>query len=339
MDTMAFRSALNRTWRTLRRSQAFRAKRRIGTLAVGPDGARMPAVGCGTAVFTDLGPNQKNLSSEYADSIVSSALDAGYRLIDCASMYENEGEIGTALKSAFASGRVSRDDVFVVTKVGHPNISTHTRCDYIEDPAVDAYRGATEDIDRSLRLLQLDRIDAALVHWPGPFGNQDAALGRNKRAEIWGAFEDAYDAGKVRCIGVSNFEPSHMSQLEQSWRVRPMLNQIECHPYLAREDLIGQLQAAGTQVMAYCPLGSGLYGLMTDPVLVEIAEKYQKSTGQVVLRWHVQRGVVPVPKSTKRERIASNLDIEGFELTQDEVARITKLDRNAHVCPDPAEIA
>eukprot|EP00466_Bigelowiella_natans_P004613 jgi/Bigna1/48419/estExt_Genewise1.C_270015 len=241
-------------------------------------------------------------------------------------MYYNEKVIGNALRDTFSKGELSREEIFVSTKVAHPNFpGSHERCPY--------------DIDGCLEDLGLEYVDSLLVHWPGQIGNTDAGLGKAKRAEIWAALEDAHKAGKARTIGVSNFELYHMDQLAESWTMRPMLNQIECSPYLPREELVEEMQASGTQVMCYCPLGSGLLGVLDDPVIKEISSRHSSTPAQVVLSWHVHRNCVPVPKSTNQQRLESNIGALNVDLTEEEISLMTSLARpNARVCPDPSEI-
>uniref|UniRef100_A0A7S2QSU0 NADP-dependent oxidoreductase domain-containing protein n=1 Tax=Norrisiella sphaerica TaxID=552664 RepID=A0A7S2QSU0_9EUKA len=261
-------------------------------------------------------------------------------MIDTAQMYYNEKHIGHTLSKLFAEGTIRREDIFMTTKVAHPNFpGSHDKCPYVDDPSLSAYDGVSRDIDDCLRDLQMDYIDLVLIHWPGQVGNRDAKLGRQKRAEIWEALEDAYKAGKARTIGVSNFESYHMDQLSETWNVRPMVNQIECHPYLPQVELVREMQENGTQVMCYCPMGSGLLGVLEDPVINEMSIKHFVTPAQLVLSWHIQRGCIPVPKSTNKDRIESNLKCVQVKLDNEEISAITALAKNdARVCPNPKDI-
>eukprot|EP00755_Sulcionema_specki_P013317 Sspe_Gene.8777::Locus_2965_Transcript_1_1_Confidence_1.000_Length_1400::g.8777::m.8777 len=303
------------------------------------DGTQLPPIGTGSYV----GNMEHNNSKEHAYALVKEALEIGYRLFDCAAFYLNEEEFGEALKRAFDEGEVKRDDVFIVTKIAHPNDEArgYDESPYMTDPDVDAVEGVYNAVQESRRRLQLDCIDMVLIHWPGAFGSTDKEFNKTKRYEMWKGLEKAKRDGLVRQIGVSNFTLEHYDELVgQGVDELPCLNQIEVNPYLVRESFIAGCKQRGMAVMAYCPLGSG-NGVLDDRVIDDIAIEHNVMPAQAILRWHVHRGIIPIPKSTNPERMSLNLSsIAGnFELSEEECDRISALDRNQFVCPDPANIA
>lgn len=315
---------------------------RVPTVTLGSSCADIPLRGVGTAVFEDLGANQKNFSSKYADGIISAAVASNVRplLIDCAHMYYNESEIGAALSRAIAHGQLLREELFVCTKIAHFNVGSHQSCSYVTDSAKDAYKGALADVQACSQRLN-GHLDLCLLHWPGDpnTGSTDAAKAQGKRADVWRALETAFTNDLVAAIGVSNFTIEHFKQLKKTAKVTPAVNQIEVHPYLQQTELVAFCQQHNIHVMAYCPLGSGVAGVLQDPVLVAIASEVGQPVGAVVLQWHVQRGITPIPKSTKPHRIVSNITPPGFELSEGQMERIACLgSKHVRVCPDPADI-
>jgi 2,5-diketo-D-gluconate reductase A len=236
------------------------------------------------------------------------ALEVGYRHIDTAEMYGNEKEVGEAVRE---SG-LDRDDIFVTSKL---NNGFH------------AYDDAPGAFDQTLKDLGFDYLDLFLIHWPLP--------NVGDFVETWKAMEDIYKSGRVRSIGVSNFQRHHLQRLFDETETVPVVNQIEVHPYLTQDDL----RAFGTQhgivTEAWSPIARGK--VLDDPTLVKIGEDHGKSTAQVTLRWHIQRGDIVFPKSVTRSRIEDNLDVFDFELDDDEVEQITALNRNERIGPDPDE--
>ena len=237
---------------------------------------------------------------------VSLALEAGYRSVDTAAVYGNEAGVGRAL----AESGLARDEVFVTSKL------------WIDSLARDAVRPALE---RSLELLGLDRLDLYLIHWPSP--------ARGRYVEAWEGLVAARDAGLVREIGVSNFEPAHLRALVAATGETPAVNQVELHPALQQRALRDVHAELGIVTEAWSPLGQGT--VLDDPTVVRVAAAHGVTPAQVVLRWHLQQGTVVIPKSVTPARIASNLDVLGFALTADEAAAIDALDAAGRIGPHP----
>lgn len=229
------------------------------------------------------------------EEVVSAALEAGYRSLDTAAAYGNEQAVGRAI----AASGIPRDELFVTSKM------------WIQQPGQDP-AGA---IDSSLRKLGLECLDLYLVHQP--YGDVYAQ---------WRAMESAHRDGRLRSIGVSNFHPDRLLDLELHSEVVPAVNQIECHPFFQRTADQEFLDSRGVRIESWGPLAEGRNGLFTDPVLSVIGEAHGKSVAQVVLRWLVQRGVVVIPKSVRPERMAENLAVFDFELTADDMGRIAAMD-------------
>ncbi len=251
------------------------------------DGALMPTVGFGVYMITDGGVCERS---------VESAVGLGYRLIDTAVVYGNERPVGRGI----AASGVPREDLFVTTKLWLTHYS---------------YERAKASIDDSLARLGLEYVDLMLLHQPYP-----EYLGG------WKALEEAVDAGKIRSLGVSNFEVSDLERLHATARIMPVVNQIEMHPYYQRPDLVAFMREHDIVVESWAPLGHGSKGLLAEPLLAELAAAHGKSVPQVLLRWHLQRGFVIIPKSTNPRHIAANLDLFDFELSAAEMARFAELD-------------
>ena len=246
---------------------------------------------------------------EEVESSVAHALKNGYRLIDTAAMYRNEAGVGSAIK---ASG-IPREEIFVTTKLWNDD---------------QGYENALAAFESSLNKLQLDYIDLYLIHWPSP--------GRGLFVETWKAFEELYNSGKVKSIGVSNFNPDHLDTLLESATISPVLNQIELHPYLPQHEVVSYCQRKNIAVEAWSPIGGSRGSLLQDNVIVELATKYSKSPAQVVLRWHIQHGNIVIPKSVQAERIDQNIDIFDFELDHNDLLAIDALENGTRMGPDPA---
>ncbi|WP_026360277.1 aldo/keto reductase [Amycolatopsis nigrescens] len=237
---------------------------------------------------------------------VGAALEAGYRHLDTAQMYENEEGVGEAIKS---SG-LDRDEVFVTTKLAN-DAQGH-------DSAITALEG-------SLRRLNTDYVDLYLIHWPLPA--QDRYL------RTWRGFEEILRSGKAKAIGVSNFQPAHLDRLIEEAEIVPAVNQIELHPALQQTELRAYHQSHGIATEAWSPLAQA--DLLGDPILTELAGKYGRSAAQLVLRWHVQLGNIVFPKSGTPARIRENIDIFDFELDAEDLRVIDKLDAGRRTGPDP----
>lgn len=250
------------------------------------NGIEMPQMGYGVYQITP----------EECERCVSDALDAGYRMIDTAQAYLNEEGVGTAWKK---SG-IRREDLFLVTKVWISNYGD----------------GQTmRSIDESLRKLQTDYIDLMLLHQPF--------------CDRYGAYRDlekAYKAGKLRAIGVSNFFPDHFVDLVANTEIPPMVNQVETHVFDQQLEARKFMDEAGTRIMSWGPLVEGKNNFFTNPLLTGIGKKYNKSVAQVALHWLIQSGVIIIPKSTRKERMAENIDIFDFALSADDMAAIATLD-------------
>ncbi len=229
------------------------------------------------------------------------AIRAGYRLIDTAASYTNEDAVGAAIREAVAQGLCAREELFITSKM------------WVQD--MENYDMARAAIDRSLKNLGLEYLDLYLLH---------QAMGDYFSA--WRAMEDAYEEGKLRAIGVSNFYPNILTNFCETVRILPAVNQVELHPYFAQPDALETMAYYGVVPEAWAPLGGGRYNPFENEMLQEIAAAHKKSVGQVILRWNVQRGVVVIPKSTHRERIEENFDIWDFELTEEEMNKIASLD-------------
>src|SRR5690349_14947536 len=238
---------------------------------------------------------------------VRAAFDAGYRHIDTAQMYGNEEGVGQAL----AESGLSRDEVFLTTKL---NNDGH------------GYDASLRCLEESLEKLGTDHVDLYLIHWPRPHDD--------RYVDTWRGFEKAAAEGKTRAIGVSNFTIEHLDRLAAETETVPAVNQVELHPRFAQSKLRAYHREHGIATEAWGPIGQGK-GLLDDPVLAELAEKYGKSPAQVVLRWHVQLGNIVFPKSMRPERMRENLDVFDFELAPADEQAVSALDAGARQGPDP----
>ncbi|WP_285363589.1 aldo/keto reductase [Microbacterium sp. LMC-P-041] len=261
------------------------------------NGIEMPQLGYGVFQVPDA----------ETTAAVAAALDAGYRSIDTAAIYGNEAGVGRAI----AESGIPRDELFVTSKVW---IS-----DYGYDAALRAY-------DASLERLGLDHLDLYLIHWPAP------ALATYP--ETWRALESLYADGRVRALGVSNFEPEHLARIASEGRVVPAVNQVELHPALQNRAVAEANAQRGILTEAWSPLAQG--AVLSDRSVVEIAERHERTPAQIVLRWHLQQGRIVIPKSVTPARIAENLDVFGYELTDDELAAVDRLERDGRTGPHPA---
>ncbi|WP_407562189.1 aldo/keto reductase [Streptomyces sp. 184] len=264
------------------------------------NGVAMPQLGFGVWQVPD----------DEAETAVRTAIDAGYRSIDTASIYGNERGTGKAL----AGAGVPREDLFVTTKLWNSD---------------QGYDAALRAFDESLRRLGLDHVDLYLIHWPAP--------AKDQFVETWRALEKIYSDGRARAIGVSNFQPAHLQRLLDEGTVAPALNQIELHPDFAQADLRAFHAAHGIATEAWSPLGQGK-GLLDEPVLRELGEKHGRSPAQIVLRWHLQLGNVVIPKSVTPSRIRENIDVFGFELDDADLRAIAGLDAGNRIGDNPDDV-
>ncbi|MCC9183643.1 2,5-didehydrogluconate reductase [Mycolicibacterium mageritense DSM 44476 = CIP 104973] len=260
------------------------------------DGNSIPQVGLGVW----------QTPPEDTERAVVAALQTGYRHIDTAAAYQNETETGRAL----AASGVPRDEVFLVTKLSN------------SDQGYDATLAA---FDASIARLGVDYLDLYLIHWPVP--------AKNAYVDTFKAFAHLRDQGRIRSIGVSNFEPEHLKILMDTTGIVPAVNQIELHPLLPQQELREVHAQLGIATEAWSPLGQG--SLLADPVVTGIAESRGKTPAQVLIRWHIQLGNIVIPKSVNPERIASNFDVFDFELSEQDLASIASLANGTRLGPDP----
>ncbi|SEM19895.1 Aldo/keto reductase [Aquimarina amphilecti] len=259
------------------------------------NGIDMPYFGLGVY----LSDNDK----EVIDA-VQWALDEGYRHIDTASIYKNEEGVGKAIRNS----HVPREEVFVVSKVWN---------------ADQGYKSTLKAFEESLKRLQLDYLDLYLIHWPV----------KGKYNETWKALEKLYTDGRIKAIGVSNFLQHHLQNLMQTSEIKPMVNQMEFHPYLVQQDLIEFCEKHDIQYEAWSPMMQGK--IFELSILDDLAKKYEKTVAQIVLRWNLQKGVVTIPKSSKKQRIIDNSNLFDFELSKEDVNYIDALEKNQRLGPDP----
>ncbi|VVJ20490.1 oxidoreductase of aldo/keto reductase family [Amycolatopsis camponoti] len=261
------------------------------------NGVRMPQLGFGVFQIPD----------DETVAAVQAALDAGYRSIDTASIYGNEAAVGRAL----AESAVPRDELFVTTKLFNSD---------------QGYDETLRAFDESMKRLGLEQLDLYLIHWPLP--------ARDKYLDTWRAFEKLYADGRVRAIGVSNFQPAHLTRLLDAGDVAPAVNQVELHPYLQQREVREFDAKHGIATEAWSPLAKG-GSLLGEPIIAELAVKHGRTPAQIVLRWHLQLGNVVIPKSVTPSRIEENFDLFGFTLTEEEMDSLAPLDRGERTGPDP----
>lgn len=235
-------------------------------------------------------------SGEECEKAVLDAIESGYRLIDTAAAYGNEEAVGAAIKK---SG-IPREEIFLTTKL------------WVQDAS---YNGAKRAIETSLKKLGTDYLDLYLIHQP--MGDYIGA---------YKAMEEEYKVGGLKAIGISNFYPERLCDFCETVEIIPMVNQIELHPFFQQEEALGLMKEYGVIPEAWGPFAEGKHGIFTHPVLTEIGKKYGKNAAQTALRWNVQRGVIVIPKSTHKDRMEQNFDIWDFELSDEDMAEIKKLD-------------
>lgn len=255
------------------------------------NGVEMPLEGFG--VFQVSDPTQ-------CKQAVLDAIGAGYRLIDTAAIYMNEDAVGEAVKETITTGLVKREDLFITSKL------------WVSDFG---YENAKRGFQRSLDKLGFDYIDLYLLHQP--FGDVYGA---------WLALEELYNNGLIRAIGVSNFYPGKFTEFAELVDTKPMVNQIELHPFFSQYEAIKNMKRYGCHPQAWGPLAEGNHGIFSHPVLSLIGKNHNKSAAQIALKWNVQRGVSILPKSVHKERMEQNIDIWDFELTENEIKQIDALD-------------
>ncbi|MEC0173742.1 aldo/keto reductase [Paenibacillus favisporus] len=263
------------------------------------NGIEMPWLGLGVFKVEE--------GSELVEA-VKAAVKHGYRSIDTAAVYANETSVGQGIREALADNGLKREDLFVTSKVWNADLG---------------YESTIAAYETSLKKLGLDYLDLYLIHWP--------VAGKYK--EAWRAMEQLYKDGRVKSIGVSNFQVHHLEDLMKDAEIVPVINQVEFHPLLTQKELRDFTKQHNIQLEAWSPLMQG--ELLNHPLLKELADKYSKSIAQVVLRWDLQHEVVTIPKSTKEHRIVENASLFDFELSQEDMDRIDGLNENRRVGPDP----
>lgn len=262
------------------------------------NGVQMPMEGFG--VF--------QIPNDACEAVVLTALKTGYRLIDTASSYQNEKAVGEAIRK---SG-IPRAELFITTKA------------YIQEMGYEKTKLAFE---RSLKNLGLDYLDLYLIHMP--FGDYYGA---------WRAMEELYEQGKIRAVGVCNFLPDRLLDLCKNMRIRPMINQIEHHPHDQRDEELALMKKMGVQPEAWAPFAEGLKGMFSEPLILELAQKYHKTPGQILLRWNIENGCVVIPKTVHESRMRENLDIWDFQLSKQDLERMKELDKGVPSMLDTRDI-
>ena len=263
------------------------------------NGVEIPYLGLGVFLVKD--PAE-------CENAVKAAIKNGYRSIDTATRYENESFVGNALKAV----DVPREELFITTKV------------WVSDFG---YEETKQALHRSLEQMQLDYLDLYLIHWAAP-----------NYAETWRAMEDLYEEGLVKAIGVCNFQIHHLEKLKETARITPMLNQIETHPLFHQKELREYMEQHGIAHEAWAPMAQGRENLFENPTLQTIGEKYGKTTAQVMLRWHLQRDTIIIPKSIHEHRIIENANLFDFALTDEDMQAIDQLDTGSRIFGDPDDI-
>lgn len=268
------------------------------------NGVQIPVVGFGT---------WQTPSGDVAKASVKSALAAGYRHLDTAEMYHNESSVGEGI----AESGIAREDIFLTSKLAN---TEHT------------YDQAQAAFAQTLKDLGVDYLDLFLIHWPNPAAYREDNW-ESHLQETWRAFEDLYNEGKIKAIGVSNFRPRHFKVLEETQTIMPMINQIRLAPGDTNKETIDYAHDHNIQLEAYSPLGTG--AIFAEPTMVEIAERVGRTVAQVTLRWSLQNGFLPLPKSVHADRIEENTHLFDFELSDEDMAKINALEGVVGYAQDP----
>ncbi|MES2215776.1 MAG: aldo/keto reductase, partial [Patescibacteria group bacterium] len=268
--------------------------------------SKIPAIGLGV---------YKTQEGTEVENAVKWALDAGYRLIDTASVYGNEKGVGNAIRSS----HIPREEIYVTTKLRNSD---------------QGYENTLKAIDVSLATLGLEYIDLYLVHWPS--ASEDRFEMINKREETWKGMEEMYASGKARAIGVSNYIITHLEEMESYAKVAPAVNQVEFHPFLYQEKLLNYCKEHNILLEAYSPLVKARK--LENECITSIAQKYNKTHAQVLLRWSIQHGCLPIPKSVHKERIEENLKVFDFVISDEDMKSLDALNENIHQAWNPEGI-
>ena len=244
------------------------------------------------------------------------ALEAGYRHIDAAMIYKNEEGVGKAIKE---SG-IPREEIFITTKLWNTD---------------QGYESAFKAIDSSLSKLGLSYVDLYLVHWPTA-GDASKGESINKREETWRAMEEIYKSGKAKAVGVSNYTIRHLEEMKQYAKIPPAVNQVEFHPFLYQEELLNYCKQNNIAFEAHSPLVHGEH--LDNEIIKSLTTKYSKSGTQILLRWSLQHGCIPLPKSVHQERIQENIKVFDFELSEEDMKVLNGLNQNLHLRSDPTNL-
>lgn len=263
------------------------------------NGVKMPILGLGIYKITD----KKELYNA-----VKWALDFGYRKFDTAQFYDNEKELGEAIKNS----AIKREEVFITTKIWNSN---------------QGYKLAIESFEESLKKLNMNYVDLLLIHWPGQK--------KERYLDTWRALEDIYKNKKVRAIGLSNFEIKHLNDILENCKVLPAVNQVERHPNLNVNELIDFCKSHNIVVEAWSPLGRGKF--IQNEILKDIAKKYNKTAAQIILRWDIENKVAVIPKSIRKEKIEENINIFDFKLEAEDIKKIDSMNNNERTGFNPLE--
>jgi len=256
-----------------------------------------------------LGLGVYKVPDDIAVDVVSHALEVGYRSIDTAQFYENERGVGEAIKRS----DIPREELFITTKVWNSH---------------QGYDKTLHAFDESLEKLGLDYLDLYLIHWPTPMFD--------RYIETYKALEKLYEDGRVKAIGVSNFHIEHLERVMNECDIKPVLNQVECHPYFQQRELKDFCKKHNIYVESWSPLARG--GVLEDDVIQSIAKKHDKTAAQIILRWHIQENSIVIPKSITPSRIKENIDVFNFELDRTDMEKIASMDRNERTGRDPNEM-
>ncbi len=265
------------------------------------NGNSIPALGLGTFRVEN---------NDECREAVKHAIISGYRHIDTAQTYHNEEKVGQGIKEGLEAAGLNREDLFITTKLW--------MTDYGRENVQSAY-------EASLKRLGLDYVDLYLIHWPGH--------DKDPITETWKAMENLYNEGKIKNIGVSNFHVHHLEELLQEASIKPVINQIECHPYLTQKELRAYLEAQKIVAQSWSPLMNGQ--ILEDEVVKEIANELGKTPAQVIIRWNIDENIVVIPKSVTPSRIEENLNVFDFELSEDQLSRLNALNKDERIGPDP----
>ena len=268
------------------------------------NGMEIPCIGYGTY--------QIRKKSEIENSI-KIAYDNGYRLFDTAVMYGNENLIGNAL----TKHKIPREEIFITTKIL---------------PSDMTYEKSKRSIEESLKKLKLKYIDMVLIHWPEVKKKED-------RINVWKAMEESVNEGKVKCIGVSNFLEGHLNHILSNCKIKPVVNQIECNPLYYDKETIDFCKSQNILIEAYCPLAEFDSKLIKNKIIVDLSKKYNKTVPQIILKWIMQKGIIPLPKSVHKEYIIQNINLDDFEINNDDMKLIDGLECGYKIDWDPHRVS